>query len=267
MAELIRELTINRGYDPRDFALIAFGGAGPLFAAMLAGEVGLERVYIPRDPAVFSAWGGLISDIVHDYARSFSGSLGSLDLTGLGSLAAQMHHEAAGDLAGDGVAPDDPRAAFRFSLDLRYRGQSHELTVPVGSDAVAASEPRVIGERFTSLHEQFYGHTRPEDPVEVTTLRLRAAWMTEKISAERLRLPEPDGRPPVTKSERGAFFYGWGDIPAIPVYERSTLPRDFARAGPVIVEEPQSTTVIPPGYRVAVGVTGEMRITGEAMRR
>jgi N-methylhydantoinase A/oxoprolinase/acetone carboxylase beta subunit len=266
MAELVRELTINRGYDPRDFALMAFGGAGPLFAATLAAEVGLQRVYIPRDPGVFSAWGGLFSDIVHDYARSVSGLLGSLDLDGLRSLAEQMRGEAARDFAADGVSLDDPRAEFRYDLDLRYRGQSHELTVPVGSDLFTGPALPEVGERFVVLHEQFYGHSRPEDPIEVTTLRLRAAWLTEKISADRLRTPDLDDAGPVAKGERTAFFYGCGQIPAIPVFERSALPRRFSRLGPLIIEEPQSTTVVPPGHRLMVGGTGEMLITRDEER-
>jgi N-methylhydantoinase A len=261
MAELVRELTINRGYDPRDFALMAFGGAGPLFAAMLAAEVGLQRVYVPRDPGVFSAWGGLFSDIVHDYARSYSGLLGSLDLDALRSLAELMRGEAARDFAGDGVALDDPRAEVRYDLDLRYRGQSHELTVPVGRDGMTGPGLREVGERFVLLHEQFYGHSRPEDPIQVTTLRLRAAWLTEKIPADRLRTPDAGAAAPGAKGERTAFFYGCGEIPAVPVYERSALPRDFSRQGPLIVEEPQSTTVVPPGHRLVVGGTGEMLIT------
>lgn len=261
MAELVRELTINRGYDPRDFALMAFGGAGPLFAAMLAAEVGLQRVYIPRDPGVFSAWGGLFSDIVHDYARSYSGLLGSLDLDALRSLAELMRGEAARDFVGDGVSLDGPRAEYRYDLDLRYRGQSHELTVPVGRNRMTAPGLREVGEQFALIHEQFYGHSRPEDPIEVTTLRLRAAWLTEKVSADRLRTPEADGADPQAKGARTAYFYGRGEIPAVPVYERSGLPRAFTRPGPLIVEEPQSTTVIPPGLRLLVGSTGEMLIT------
>ena len=130
----------------------------------------------------------------------------------------------------------------------------------MGSDLLTGPALREVGERFVVLHEQFYGHSRPEDPIEVTTLRLRAAWLTEKIAADRLRAPEPDGAGPTAKGERTAFFYGCGETPAVPVFERSALPRRFSR--PVrSSSRPQSTTVVPPGHRLVVGGTGEMLIT------
>ncbi|MFW9804680.1 MAG: hydantoinase/oxoprolinase family protein, partial [Candidatus Thorarchaeota archaeon] len=261
MAQLIREITINRGYDPRDFSLMAFGGAGPLFAAQLAAEVGIQRAYVPPDPAVFSAWGGLFSDIVHDYGQSFGGILGQVDTAALQGLAKHLHREAASDLALDGVSVIDENASLTYFLDLRYHGQFHELTIPVDGSSFTPAVLSQAGQRFEELHEQFYDHTRPEDPIEVTALRLRAAWATPKMEAENLRLP--DGGAAQPKLVRSVHFFGFGEYSKVQVYERGELAKGFVAAGPLIVEEPQSTTVVPPRFQLAVGAYGELLITKE----
>jgi N-methylhydantoinase A len=208
---------------------------------------------------VFSAWGGLFSDIVHDYGQSFSGALGQVDIRALQELAEHLQREATSDLALDGVSVTDENASLTYFLDLRYQGQFHELTIPLDGASFTPAVLSQAGQRFEEVHEQFYDHTRPEDPIEVTALRLRAAWATPKMEAENLRLPNGGSAQP--KLIRSAYFFGSGEDSEVRVYEREELPKGFAASGPLIVEEPQSTTVVPPSYQLEVGAYGELLVT------
>lgn len=184
MAQLINEMTVQVGLDPRDYVLVGFGGAGPMFLAALVEEIEAARGIVPLYPSVWSAFGGLFADIVHDYARSCVADIKDLDLATLDRIAASLTDIAKADLRRDGVALQD--AQFRCSLDLRYAGQSHEITVSVPEVPPFTRESiRAAIATFANLHEQMFSHRRT-DPCQLVTIRLSAR------AERRLRLPHAD---------------------------------------------------------------------------
>jgi N-methylhydantoinase A/oxoprolinase/acetone carboxylase beta subunit len=256
MAQLIGEMTVQVGLDPRDYALVGFGGAGPLFVAALAEEVEAAEAIVPTHPAVWSAVGGLFADGLHDYARTVVGAASSLPVARLDEAGRQLAALARDDLERE--ARLVPEATFAYALDLRYAGQSHELTVPLAGAppwdraALAAAEAA-----FEDLHERTYAHRRPEDAREVTTLRLRVCV------PRGLAVPRPGATPPGAaraETRRTASFHGHGHAVMATVHDRSALRANQTIAGPAFVEEDQSVTVVPPGFTLTATGAGYLRI-------
>lgn len=228
----------RRGLDPRDFSLLAFGGAGPMHATELARELGIRRVIVPPFPGAFSAYGILVSDVRLDYGRSLvrplEGSEEELD-----SIWSRLEEEAGRDLAAQGVDPS--KATLQRSLDLRYRGQSYEINVPVGD---------VEGE-FRRLHQARYGYSIEGEEVEVVNVRLVA------LVPQPRPLPRPipeEGR----VTERSVLLAdGWTDVP---VHQRVALHPGFEAPGPLMVEEDTATTVIDGDSSLRVDDLGCLRL-------
>jgi N-methylhydantoinase A len=252
MASAIREISIQRGHDPRDFTLIAFGGAGPMHALALAEEIGLPRVLVPRHPGNFSALGLLASDIKHDDVRTRVGVLRER-LPVLGDLFAEMKGAARRELTLEGFAEREQRLVR--SLDLRYRGQAFELNVPVGeAGAPLALEP--IEAAFHRQHLAAYGHASPGATVELVNARLSAYGMVDKPAAERYRSATASMAEALV--ERRPVWFG-GAPRDCPVWDRERLPERGELTGPAIVEEFGATTVVLPGWRGAVDEHGNLR--------
>jgi len=234
MARALRVISVERGLDPRPLALLAFGGAGGMHACALAEELGMSTVLVPRAGGVLSALGLAISDLRRDYVRPFRAGLEAVGAEELEAAFAEMERAAEGDLEGAGHA----RRA-----DLRYRGQSFELTVEAGSF-------EGLAEGFHAAHEQRYGY-RTDGAVEVVNLRLVATVPVEKPP---LREGEPEGDAQV--GERKAGFDGeW--LPT-PVLDRERMGRGSEVSGPAIVEFKEATCVVRPGWRGAVDGAGTL---------
>jgi N-methylhydantoinase A len=236
MAEAIRELTVERGLDPADFALCAFGGAGGLHATDLAEELGVTTVVIPAIPGAFSAWGMLKGDIRHDAVQTFFHDLASLD----GELPAAVRDLQArvrGLLELDGVAAE--AISFEVTADLRYVGQEYTLTVPVTREEVDSVENgrATIAERFHAAYQLRYGHASPHLPIETVALRLAGIAEIERVGATDAAADGSDGAVPSTAPlrERGTTVQA-------AVYRRDTLTGPIE--GPAIVLEDTGTTVI-----------------------
>jgi N-methylhydantoinase A len=246
MTSAIREISIQRGHDPRDFTLAAFGGAGPMHALALAGEIGIPRVLVPRHPGNFSALGLLASDIKHDDVRTRVGPLRER-WPQLAGLFAVMESDARRQLELEGFGPADQR--MRRSLDLRYRGQAFELNLEVRDEPLDTLEAA-----FHERHRAAYGHADPSAAVELVNARLSAYGVVARPATERHVAAAGEAlleRRPVW------FEGGWHDSP---VWERERLPEGAILAGPAIVEEFGATTVIPPGWRGAVDALGNLRL-------
>lgn len=245
MAALVRHITVDRGLDPRSFTLVAFGGAGPLFAGALLDELGIGRAVIPTGAATLSAMGGAFADVTFDYRRTEVGLVHDMTSTQMRDAFGELLERARADVRGEGF--DQPE--LRTSVDLRYAGQWHEIEIelePDGDLLDAAS-------RFEDEHERLWGHRRPEDPVELTAVRVRATSRVPKPTVAEvasLPAPAPKGRRTIT-----LFASGEHDFP---VFERDRLGAGLALAGPAIVEEPQTTTVIGPGQRLEVLTGGDL---------
>jgi N-methylhydantoinase A len=258
MTSAIREISIQRGHDPRDFTLIAFGGAGPMHAAAMADEMGIARVLVPRHPGNFSALGLLASDIKHDDVRTRVGTLADRAPL-LEDLFAGMEAAAARRLELEGFGPGARR--LHRSLDLRYRGQAFELNVPVGSGLGEDAARRAVEEAFHREHRSVYGHDNRAATIELVNARLTAFGLVAKPAADRYA----SGAASLDDAlvERRPVWFG-GVCAECPVWERERLPERARLPGPGIVEEFGATTVLPPGWRAAVDEDGNLVLERDA---
>ena len=257
MTSAIREISIQRGHDPRDFTLIAFGGAGPMHAVAMAEEIGLPRVLVPRHPGNFSALGLLASDIKHDDVRTRVGPLRER-VAVLEDLFAEMEGQARRQLEREGFAPEAQR--LHRTLDLRYRGQAFELNIPARGDAsgdgpVGAVDLAAIEEAFHRAHRASYGHENRAATIELVNARLTAYGLVPKPAADRYE--SPSRALDEALIERRQIWFA-GAAAECPVWERERLPERARFAGPAIVEEFGATTVLPPGWRAEVDPHGNL---------
>ena len=258
MAQLIGEMTVQAGLDPRDYSLVGFGGGGPLFAALLADEIEAAEAIVPCYPAVWSAFGGLFADIAHDYTRSVVANAATFDLDALAADAVALIEEARADLERDGADLDAAR--FEYALDMRYAGQSHELAIPLaGPPPYSRQAIADAGKAFERQHETAFAHRRPGDAREVIALRL-AVRVTRGLALPTTTLPsefddEGEGR------HRAIWFPNGGGPLEASVFDRAALPAGYKVSGPAVIEEDQSTTVLPAGFALCVASGGELVMT------
>jgi len=260
MTSAIREISIQRGHDPRDFTLIAFGGAGPMHAMALADEIGIPRVLVPQHPGNFSALGLLASDIKHDDVRTRVGPLRA-GLTVTADAFAEMERAARHQLELDGFAPAQQR--LLRSLDLRYRGQAFELNVAVGESGDAMPGLPAIETEFHRQHLAAYGHSNADATIELVNARLTAYGLVPKATAE--RHTSATASLDAALIERRAVWFA-GIRHDCPVWERERLPEKASLRGPAIVEEFGATTVIPPHWQGEVDAHGNLRFEREGGR-
>lgn len=255
MERALRRVSVERGHDPRSFALIPFGGAGPLHACDLAAALGVQRILIPPSPGVLSALGLLLADVVHENAQAILRDAGQLlgDIDFLDGHYFRLADESRGVLAAEGVVA--PR--LDASLDMRYRGQSYELTVPLATPISQESlADGVAG--FHRLHEQRYGYRMNDAPVEVVTLRLRGSGPGAQPEFQRQSLGPADASAAFL-GEKAVWFQADSPTPTA-TYDRSRLTPGNRFAGPAIVYQFDTTTVIPPGWAARVDGWGNLWI-------
>jgi N-methylhydantoinase A len=245
MAQAIRTLTVAQGIEPRDFALVAFGGAGPMHAAFLAEELEIAEVVVPRFPGTFSAWGMLETDLRRDFSRAFYAKAAAADLARLAEVFGALEAEGRAALAAEGVAP--AAARVEHSLDVRYEAQEYTLTIPAG-DPLAAGFLEQLSRSFHDAHESRYGHSNPGAPLELVAARTAVLGELSRTVAAPAAAPGGKEEP----RRRDALF-GRTSVPAA-VLRRDALAGELA--GPAIVEEQTATTVVPPGWTVRAGEAG-----------
>jgi N-methylhydantoinase A len=254
MTSAIREISIQRGHDPRDFTLIAFGGAGPMHALAMAEEIGIPRVLVPRHPGNFSALGLLAADIKHDDVRTRVGPLGER-LPALREAFAEMETAARQQLEREGFGPE--RQKLLRSLDLRYRGQAFELNIPLIDPELALAR---IEADFHRQHREAYGHANPQAAIELVNARLTAYGLVPRPAAERPVAPSTALEAALV--ERRPVWFG-GRAYDCPVWDRERLPEGAGLRGPAIVEEFGATTVVPPGWGGTIDAYGNLRFERE----
>jgi N-methylhydantoinase A len=243
MADAVRLISISRGHDPRDFALVAFGGAGPLHGAALARELAIPTVIVPPNPGVTSALGCLLVDIQHDLAASYIRPAEDADPAAIEAEFASLEHEAWERMRHEGVRTED--VVIERSIEMMYRGQWRSLTVPVGTPVGPIG---ALIAAFHALHEREYNFRRDEAPVDCYRLNLRAVGTVPKAA---FREHAPEARAPVPYAQRAVWFEGRDPVDT-PVYRRDDLAAGARFAGPAIVEQLDSTTVVPPGVAAEV---------------
>jgi N-methylhydantoinase A len=245
MAKGISGNSVEKGYDLREFALVAMGGAAALHAAALARELNMAKVIAPAMCGNFSAVGLAVADIQHDYVRTFARKETHMDSVELSKVFKEMEEEGTRQLLEEKVSKD--RIEISWSADLRYEGQSWELNIPVQRrDSVDEAALRSIAGTFHHLHQQVYSFSEPNGVVEFVNLRVRATGKNPALSLPKeKRIPSSDNPQPKTK--RKVYFeeVKWREIP---VFERDDLPVGSTILGPCIVEEQISTTLVPEGF-------------------
>lgn len=254
MAEALRIVSIERGHDPREFALIAFGGAGPVHAAALAAELQIPEVIIPPAPGAFSALGVVASDLKRDYSRTLYADLAALDAARVAAVLAEMEATASDTLAAAGITRE--RRALLRAADVRYRRQAYELTVPLAAGPLTRASLDALASDFHEKHRQTYGHSNTEEPVQLVTLRLTAVGRLPELQLGRLSAP---AAAPARHRVREVWFAETG-FAATPVHWRDDLAADQHLAGPAIIEALDSTIVVPPDWIASVDAGGYIRL-------
>lgn len=241
MARAIRSVTVERGRDPRDMALMAFGGSGPAHAVDVAGLLGIGKVIVPAMSGVFCSVGMLASDVEHNFVRNLLRPLSRLDTSAFGDAAAQLREDGVGRLSTDGF-PDD-RIRLSFGADIRYLGQSSELTVPMDPDDILERGFGALEDDFHAAYQETYGYTNDE-AVELVNIRLAARGVRDNrlgfqgIDSHVVALDIADG-------ERSAWFAAAGDFVPTPTRPRTVI-ADGPVTGPAILEAYDTTIVLPP---------------------
>ena len=252
MAEALRIVSVERGHDPREFALIAFGGAGPVHAAALAAELQIPEVIVPPVPGAFSALGLVASDLKRDYSRTLYADLSALDPAQVAKALIEMEAMASEWLTAVAI-PLTTRALIR-AADVRYRRQAYELTVPLAEGPIARASLDILADAFHEKHSRTYGHANPEEPVQLVNLRLTAIGRLPSLA-----LALPPATALARRTMREVWFPEIGSTPC-PVHWRDGLRAGETLAGPAIVEAMDSTIVVPPGWIGSVDGKGYIRL-------
>jgi N-methylhydantoinase A len=249
MEEAIKAVSSQRGYDIRDFTLVAFGGGGPMHAGKMALDLGISSVMIPLTPGVHSALGLLMSDVKHDYVRSKLVGLDDLDPDEINPMFGQLIEQAKGDLYGEGFR--DSEIKMEPYMDLRYAGQGYELTVPCPMPPLNKDDLALMRARFDTVHEQNSGHKAETEPVELVSLRLISFGM---VPQAKLSPGKVSGRTveEARTGTRKVFFGKEHGMLQTQVYSRDALEPGHKLSGPAIVEQLDTTTVIHPEQEVTV---------------
>ena len=255
MIGAMRLVSVQRGYDPRQFVLVAFGGAGPLHANALARELGIPAVLVPPNPGIASAVGMLMTDLRHEFVTTRRVRLDALTPEALESLFADFLVEGSARLDRDGVPASD-RQMLR-SVDLRYHGQSFELSIAVPAGSLTVADVGRLRAEFDAAHERAYGYAAPEDAVELVNVRLAAIGVTPRPR----RAPLPPGGRDAAKALKGtrevwfAEIGGWRNTN---VLDRAKLLSGNVIGGPAIVEEHDASTLVHPGWEATVDQHGNL---------
>ncbi len=255
MAEVLKIVSIQRGHDPRDFALAAFGGAGPLHAAALASELGIAEVICPPIPGAFSALGLVGTDLKRDYVRTLYTTATAADPKAVEAAFVALESRGAAMLDRAGVAP--ARRRFERAVDARYPRQSHELMIPVPPRSVDAAALAEIAAAFHDRHLHTYGHDNRSEPVQIVSIRVTAIGATAPLMIR--DIVAPSGTDAV-KAKRQLWFRETGVIDAT-IYDRRRMPAGLEVAGPVVIESLESTILVPPGWQAKMNADGFVLLT------
>ncbi|MEE9199671.1 MAG: hydantoinase/oxoprolinase family protein [Dehalococcoidia bacterium] len=244
MADAIRMISIERGHDPREFTLVAFGGAGPVHAGRLAVELDIARVIIPPNPGVFSAMGLVCTDLKRDYVRTLYTSFDQDALEQIRRVYGEMEQEAQEMLARSGT--DGARRSLRRSMDLRYSYQAYELMIPVEASEIEKGALTDIAERFHRQHMSIYDYNAPNEPIQLVNVRVSAIGeMGANYISQRLASTSHNASDAVI-GERDVFFRETG-LTRCQVYQREKLSAGVTLQGPAVIQEESSTIVVYPG--------------------
>jgi N-methylhydantoinase A len=249
MAKAIRVISVERGYDPRDYAMLGFGGAGPIHAARLARELEIPRLVVPKYPGIMCALGLLLTDLRSNMSLTRLQPLSDDGAKGLQQGFASLEERAAAWFEQEAIEPE--RRSVIRAVDMRYGGQGYELTVRCPAGPIDAAAIKFLREGFERAHRQVYGYIAEEEPIQVTTLRLEAVGLVPKAEFK----PQPKAETPVETAivaRREVWLPETGGFTACAIYDREKLGPGNRIAGPAIVDQMDSTTLVLPGQTATV---------------
>jgi N-methylhydantoinase A len=261
MADIIRKMTVEKGFDPRDFVLFAFGGAGPAHAGVFAYELGVHKVVIPQKEiaSTWCAFGAASADILHVYEQ-VDIQASPFDAARINAALAALEQKANEQMDRDGIAK--PRWRFRFSLDMRHRGQINEVEVLLTGKRLPRAFAKGLSHRFYTRYEQLYGRgsSYAEARLEIVTLRLRATAATRhpKLAAARKRSAVPSARALLGK--RNIYWADLKKAVTSPIYDGALLVPGNRIVGPAVIETTDTTVVVHPGRGLEVDAFGNFEI-------
>jgi N-methylhydantoinase A len=258
MSLAVRAVSVNKGVDPRDTTLIAFGGAGPVHAVNVARQIFIPRVVVPKVPGTFSALGMLMASWRQDFVRTFVGRVGSLDATATQAALAELAGEGRAQLKRDGIS--DAGADFRFFADLRYVGQEHALPIRIERADMLTGDTLPLRERFHIEHDKRYGQAAIEEQLEIVNLRLVLTSARPDAIAEEWMAQQWSPTEEAGETRRNVIYDDTGQGVESRVLWRPAMKPGDAVVGPAVIEEPNSTILIHPGDRVIVTPTGHLVI-------
>ncbi len=261
MVNALRLVSVQRGLDPRDFILVAFGGAGPLHANRLAEEIEAPVTVIPISPGATSAIGLLVTDLTHDYATSFIQRTDQADLDAIENTFRPLEEQGKNALEREGVDPQ--QMSLRRQLEMRYVGQSFELVIPLAESGQRMFEVDEVVKRFHHDHQATYGTSTTDAPVEIVNLRVTAIGRIDKPKLREISRAGGDVTS-AQKATRPVYFRETAGMIECPIYDRYALDAEMVIEGPAIVEEADSTTVIHPGYEALVDRFGNLLLSKAA---
>jgi N-methylhydantoinase A len=258
MSLAVRAVSVKKGVDPRDTALIAFGGAGPLHAVAIAREIFIPKVIVPKVPGTFSALGMLMASWRQDFVRTLYGLLGSLDARQVEAVFAELGEAGRAQVARDGI--DIKIADFAYLADLRYVGQEHTIAIPVREPAMLSGDFSSLRAAFDAEHDQRYGQAAPDEKLEIVNVRLVVTAARADTLAERWLSDQWTPEAPVADQWRDAIFADAAKPLRTRVVWRPSLAAGARIEGPAVIEEPNATTLIHPGDTATVLEDGHLVI-------
>ena len=262
MSHMVRWVTTERGLDAADFTLVAYGGAGPLHAAMVARELRIAKVVIPRAPGHFSAYGMLVADLRRDFVNTWFNPLADVSFAAMEKIYADMERRGRAAISESGLALAD--VTVQRAADMRYVGQEHAVTVELPADLFEAEDREGIKERFDAVHETRYGYSAKGEKAEIVSLRGAVTGLMRKPAFEHIAAGTAEPAAAAHRGTRAVYFAEAGRHVDTPTYQRAELLGGNRIAGPALIEEYASTTVIHPGDVLTVDPYGDLVI--EIMR-
>jgi len=255
MAEALKIVSVQRGHDPRDFVLAAFGGAGPLHAAALASELGIVEVICPPIPGAFSALGLIATDLKRDYVQTLFITTDTADPAAIEAAFMALENKGCAMLDRAGIAAE--RRRFERAVDARYERQSYELIIPVPPHPIDQTTLQQIAEAFHSRHLQTYGHDNRSEPVKIVNVRVAAIGTIPPLVIR--DIPAHAGTEAI-KSRRQVWFHETGEVDA-PIYDRRRISLGLKLVGPAVIESLESTILVPPRWQANVNEDGFVVLT------
>ena len=257
MSGLLQSMTVKRGYDPREFAMVAFGGAGPIHATAIARELSIPTVIVPPSPGVFSAWGMLMADLRHDFGQTYIAPVDTTNVDEINVLCRTLERRVRELFTHEHIS--ESSIVISYELDLRYAGQEHTLSISA-PPALREEDKLVLNERFDDCHLRTYGHNAPEEPKEIVSLKVIGIGKVTKpvleIIAEGDEIPPFDAR----LGERKVYV-GNKDFQTFTIYRRDQFLSGNMLRGPAIIEETTATTVVEENQTCCVDKYGNLIIS------